>query len=32
MPELSTVFAADGALARAIPGYRLRPQQVEELP
>jgi ATP-dependent DNA helicase DinG len=29
MPELSTVFAADGALARAIPGYRLRPQQVE---
>ncbi|MDT3735412.1 MAG: ATP-dependent DNA helicase [Denitratisoma sp.] len=29
MPELSTVFAADGALARAIPGFRLRPQQVE---
>jgi ATP-dependent DNA helicase DinG len=29
MPELSSVFSADGALARAIPGYRLRPQQVE---
>jgi ATP-dependent DNA helicase DinG len=29
MPEISSVFAADGALARAIPGYRLRPQQVE---
>jgi ATP-dependent DNA helicase DinG len=29
MPELSSVFAADGALARAIPGYRLRPQQIE---
>jgi ATP-dependent DNA helicase DinG len=26
---LEAVFAADGALARAIPGYRLRPQQVE---
>lgn len=29
MPELSSVFAVDGALARAIPGYRVRPQQVE---
>ena len=29
MPELSSVFAADGALARAIPGYRVRPQQIE---
>jgi len=27
--EISALFAADGALARAIPGYRLRPQQVE---
>jgi ATP-dependent DNA helicase DinG len=27
--RLEAVFAADGALARAIPGYRLRPQQVE---
>ena len=27
--DLQKVFAADGALARAIPGYRLRPQQVE---
>ena len=24
-----SVFAADGALARAIPGYRVRPQQIE---
>ncbi len=29
MPALSTVFAADGPLAVAIPGYRLRPQQIE---
>ncbi len=29
MPDLSSVFAADGALARAIPGYRVRPQQLE---
>ena len=29
MPDISSVFAADGALASAIPGYRLRPQQVE---
>ncbi|HTY99874.1 MAG TPA: ATP-dependent DNA helicase [Rhodocyclaceae bacterium] len=28
-PSLEAVFAADGPLARAIPGYRLRPQQVE---
>jgi len=26
---LDSVFAADGALARAIPGYRVRPQQIE---
>ena len=26
---VTAVFAADGALARAIPGYRLRPQQLE---
>ena len=26
---LEAVFAADGALARAIPGYRVRPQQIE---
>ena len=29
MPDLSAVFAIDGPLARAIPGYRLRPQQLE---
>jgi ATP-dependent DNA helicase DinG len=29
MPEVSSFFAADGALARAIPGYRVRPQQIE---
>jgi len=29
MPDISAVFAADGTLARAIPGYRVRPQQVE---
>lgn len=28
-PSLDAVFAADGPLARAIAGYRLRPQQVE---
>lgn len=28
-PEIESVFAADGALARAIPGYRVRPQQIE---
>ena len=27
--QLEAVFGADGALGRAIPGYRLRPQQVE---
>jgi len=27
--DLESVFAADGPLARAIPGYRLRPQQIE---
>ena len=29
MPETAQFFAADGALARAIPGYRVRPQQIE---
>ncbi|HQR03410.1 MAG: ATP-dependent DNA helicase [Proteobacteria bacterium] len=29
MSELSRLFAADGPLARAIPGFRLRPQQLE---
>jgi ATP-dependent DNA helicase DinG len=29
MPDISPVFAADGPLARAIPGYRVRPQQIE---
>ena len=29
MPEITQFFAADGALARAIPGYRVRPQQIE---
>ena len=29
MPELQRLFAADGPLAKTIPGYRLRPQQVE---
>ena len=29
MPDISPVFEADGALARAIPGYRVRPQQIE---
>lgn len=28
-PEIESVFAADGALARTIPGYRVRPQQIE---
>ncbi|MDP2639863.1 MAG: ATP-dependent DNA helicase [Betaproteobacteria bacterium] len=27
--QLEAVFGADGALGRAIPGYRLRPQQIE---
>ncbi len=29
MPDLDRLFAADGPLARAIPGFRVRPQQVE---
>jgi ATP-dependent DNA helicase DinG len=29
MGELASVFAADGALSRSIPGYRVRPQQIE---
>ena len=29
MSDLSAVFAVDGTLARAIPGYRVRPQQLE---
>jgi ATP-dependent DNA helicase DinG len=29
MTDLSAVFAVDGTLARAIPGYRVRPQQIE---
>ncbi len=29
MSELVKAFSADGALARAIPGYRVRPQQIE---
>lgn len=29
MMDLSRVFADDGALAHSIPGYRLRPQQLE---
>ncbi|HTZ00344.1 MAG TPA: ATP-dependent DNA helicase, partial [Rhodocyclaceae bacterium] len=28
-PPLERAFAADGPLARAIPGYKLRPLQVE---
>jgi len=28
-PEIESVFAADGALARTISGYRVRPQQIE---
>jgi ATP-dependent DNA helicase DinG len=28
-PDLDRIFAADGPLARAIPGYRLRGQQLE---
>jgi ATP-dependent DNA helicase DinG len=27
--DLTRIFAADGVLAQAIPGYRVRPQQVE---
>jgi len=29
MADLQRIFSPDGPLARAIPGYRLRPQQVE---
>lgn len=29
MFDISAVFAVDGTLARAIPGYRVRPQQLE---
>ena len=29
MPSLSDVFSPDGLLASRIPGYRLRPQQLE---
>jgi ATP-dependent DNA helicase DinG len=29
MDELQRIFSQEGPLARAIPGYRLRPQQVE---
>ncbi len=29
MTELSAVFSIDGTLARAVPGYRVRPQQLE---
>ena len=29
MPSLSDVFSPDGLLAESIPGYRLRPQQLE---
>jgi len=29
MSALVQVFSADGALSRAIPGYRVRPQQIE---
>ncbi len=29
MPKLSDVFSPDGLLATSIPGYRLRPQQLE---
>ncbi len=29
MPDLQTLFSAQGVFARTIPGYRLRPQQVE---
>ena len=29
MPSLSDVFSPDGLLASSIPGYRLRPQQLE---
>jgi len=29
MPDIAPIFSAEGALARAIPGYRMRPQQIE---
>jgi len=29
MDELQRIFSAEGPLARAIPGFRLRPQQIE---
>ena len=29
MKDLEALFAEAGPLARAIPGYKLRPQQVE---
>ena len=29
MPDLQTLFSEQGVFARTIPGYRLRPQQVE---
>ena len=29
MSDLSSIFASDGLLAENIPGYRLRPQQLE---
>lgn len=29
MPDLQTLFSAQGVLAQSIPGYRLRPQQIE---
>ena len=29
MPDLQTLFSAHGVFAKSIPGYRLRPQQIE---
>ena len=29
MPDLQTLFSAHGVFAQSIPGYRLRPQQIE---
>ena len=29
MADLDRIFAADGPLARSIPGFRVRPQQIE---
>src|SRR5574340_18965 len=29
MSDISCIFAADGPLARGVPGYRPRPQQIE---